>query len=358
MTRTQDASPSPTQATARGIIDVDVHEAPEIDELVDYIDDPWKGAVAAGTIGSFGLRYYRPNESGVRVDSWPEEGGFPGSSYRKMREQLLDAYDLRYAVLTGGFTHPTDNNVQPQMNSALASAYNDWLIDNWLSKDERFRGQICINANDPAGAAREIDRLGPHPRMVQVQWLMLPRSMGDSFFDPIFAAAERNDLVLASHPSPSVTTAIGPPKYWLDFITLIPQHAQCQMLTMITDGVFEKFPDLRVSIIESGWTWLPSLMWHADMRFRSMRTEVPWVRRMPSEYMREHFRFSTQCAVELTASELMHQLELIGSDEILMFSSDYPHWDFDAPEMALPSLPADLEQKIFHDNAAAWLKLD
>jgi predicted TIM-barrel fold metal-dependent hydrolase len=345
--------------TAQALIDIDVHQGPPVPvpELADYIDEPWKGPVAAGTVASLALPYYRPNETGVRADSWPEEGGVPGSSYRKLCEQLLDAYPIETAILTGGFSLPTDSNVQPQMNNALAAAYNDWVVDKWLTRDERFRGQVCINANDPAAAAREIDRMAAHPQMVQVQWLMLPRSMGDPFFDPIFEAAERNDLVLASHPSRGTTTPIGFPKYWLDQTVLIIQHAQAQVVTMVTDGVFERFPKLRVSIVESGWTWLPSLMWHLDMRYRSFRNEVPWLRRLPSDYIRDHFRFSTQCAVEMSTSELVHHLDLIGSHDVLMYSSDYPHWDFDSPETSLPPLPPELRRKVFHDNAASWYRL-
>jgi predicted TIM-barrel fold metal-dependent hydrolase len=83
------------------------------------------------------------------------------------------------------------------------------------------------------------------------------------------------------------------------------------------------------------------------------------VKRLPSETIREHLRLSTQPMEEPENPRHFEMLlEMIGSDEMLMFATDYPHWDFDAPDHAFPvRLPADLARKIFSENARAVYRL-
>ena len=74
----------------------------------------------------------------------------------------------------------------------------------------------------------------------------------------------------------------------------------------------------------------------------------------PGRIIREQLRFATQPTVEMTSGQLETLIGQIGSDEVICFSTDYPHWDFDSPHEALaPNLPDDLARKIFVDNARA-----
>jgi predicted TIM-barrel fold metal-dependent hydrolase len=80
---------------------------------------------------------------------------------------------------------------------------------------------------------------------------------------------------------------------------------------------------------------------------------VPWLKRLPSEYIREHVRLTTQPTEEPeNPAHLLQIFEMIGSPEMILFSSDYPHWDFDNPRVALPALPAQWKERIFWRNAA------
>ncbi len=84
-------------------------------------------------------------------------------------------------------------------------------------------------------------------------------------------------------------------------------------------GVFDKYPELRVTMIESSWTWVPSTMWRLDHNYRSLRREVPWVKRMPSSYIREQVRFTTQPMEYPNDPEHLYRMfEMIGSDEFLL----------------------------------------
>ena len=123
---------------------------------------------------------------------------------------------------------------------------------------------------------------------------------------------------------------------------------------MIFEGLFEQYRDLKVVLIESGFGWLPALGWRLDKHWARMRDEVPHVKRPPSEYIREHFWVSTQPMEEAEEpSHVMDAMRWIGFDRIL-FASDYPHWDFDDPFVALPpSLDEKRRAQIFSGNARA-----
>ena len=84
-----------------------------------------------------------------------------------MREQLLDAFDIEAAILTSLF-FVGDMRVQKEFGNAIATAYNEWVFEKWLSAEPRLRGSIAVNATDPPAAAAEIDRVAQRPGYVQV----------------------------------------------------------------------------------------------------------------------------------------------------------------------------------------------
>jgi uncharacterized protein len=349
--------------TGASVIDVDVHEALVSEkELVPYLEEPWRSRVAAadGWKGVGGFQYSYPQITGVAMaDAVTEDGTPAGSDYETMKTQLLDRYDLEAAILFPAF-YPSDMKTQPEFASALARAYNEWVAESWLDKDERLRGTITIAAQNPRDAAREIDRLGSDPRFVQVG---LPASSSDvygrEFYHPIFEAAERHDLVVGFHQSNHTETAVGHPPYYIEWHTNISQAWQCQLVGLVAHGVFDRFEGLRVAMIESSWTWVPHLMWRFDHNYRSLRREVPWVKRMPSEYIRESVRFATQpMEYPEDPRHLFQMFEMVGTDEFLMFSTDYPHWDFDSPRHVFPkTFPKELRRKILSENARNFYDL-
>ena len=137
------------------------------------------------------------------------------------------------------------------------------------------------------------------------------------------------------------------------------QVFQSQVLSLIAEGAFDRFPQLRVALIEGGFTWMPSLMWRLDKEWKGLRRDTPWIKRPPSEYIREHFRLTLQPMDTPPAKEhLMQIIEQLDSEDLLMFSTDYPHWHFDGSEEALPSgLPQPLLSKIRAENARIFYRL-
>jgi predicted TIM-barrel fold metal-dependent hydrolase len=343
----------------RQIIDADVHEMPtSVKDLLPYLAPQWHKFIASGWSTPYFFSYAYPREDGfARADAIPETGGPAGSDPELLREQLLEGHGVDVAMLTGLF-YPSDSKVQFEFATALASAYNDWIVEKWLAFDDRLRGSVCINVNDPEGAAREIDRMASHPGYVQVMLPPLREGYGQQRYDPIFAAAVRNDLLVGMHPSSNAPTALGYPPYLVEWrICSAPQHHMSQVVSLIFSGVFERHPEVRMVLIEGGWTWLPHLLGRMDENYRSLRAEIPWLRRMPSRYVFDHIRFTTQPMPDMTADQLLAFIELIGSDEMLLFSSDYPHFDADNPFRAFPRVPADLMHKIMYENAKSWYRL-
>ena len=100
-------------------------------------------------------------------------------------------------------------------------------------------------------------------------------------------------------------------------------------------------------------------MWRLDKNWKSLRSQTPWLKRSPSEYIVECLRFTTQPIDEPeNPAHLFQILEMMDAERTVMFSSDYPHWDFDSPTKAFPPLPDKLAKRIFYQNAQELYQLD
>ena len=123
----------------------------------------------------------------------------------------------------------------------------------------------------------------------------------------------------AATPSGFTTT------YLEDYVANQP-IAQAQVLSFVSEGVFERFPDLRVVVIECGFAWLTPLLWRFDKDWKGVWREVPWVKRRPSEYVREHFRFTTAPAhLPRRFGRARPAARDDGRTGLLLYASDYPH---------------------------------
>jgi uncharacterized protein len=338
-------------------IDTDVHERADLGVLVPYLDPMWQKYITDyGWVPDRFLPYAQPTVGGLdRADAKLPDGGAGGSDYGMLKRQLLDEYNVEYAVLTGWLNASAFQEGWSEFKTALMSAYNDWQVDTWLSRDERLCGSIHVNAWDAEGAAREIERMAENPRMVQVMLYVCDQAFGEPRYHPIYEAAQRHGLVVGIHHSENSPTALGFHRYFAEWHTLVPQVFMSEAVSLIFNGVFDKYPELKVILIEGGFSYVPHLMWHADQQYKELRHEVPWVKRRPSQIIRDQMRFATQPIEEFTAEQLETIVGQMESDELLCFSTDYPHWDFDSPTEALPvDLSPGLAQKIFYDNARSF----
>ena len=300
------------------------------------------------------------NPAGVlRDDARAPDGSAPGADPAHTARQLLDANEVDRAVLIGGEVLGLGAMPDPDAAAMIASAYNDRLAATWLSVDERYRGTIVVGAQDPALAAAEIRRAGADERFVAVLMPLTNILMGQRHYYPVYEAAVELGLPVTVHPNSgegifrtSPPMAGGTPTYYVEWHTGLSQVFQANVISLVCHGVFERFPRLKVVLTEGGLGWIPDVLWRLDKNVKGLRDEVPWVKRLPSEYVADHVRFTTQPLPEPKRRHHLHVLcEIAQAERTLMFSSDYPHWDFDDPRHALTALPAEIRQRVMVDNA-------
>jgi predicted TIM-barrel fold metal-dependent hydrolase len=99
---------------------------------------------------------------------------------------------------------------------------------------------------------------------------------------------------------------------------------------------------------------LPGVLWRFSKFWRGLRAEVPWVDRPPDEIVRDHIRLTVQPFDAPEAIEMAERaIEHLRSDDILLFASDYPHWQFDGDDAMPKAIPAALHRKIKVENPLA-----
>jgi len=350
--------------TRLSIIDCDIHNAvPSVGALKPYLSKRWqKYEEMIGLRGRHGyvsgFLYPKANPGVARSDAWPPSGLPPGADLEFMREQHLDALNIEYGILNCLFG--VGGQLNEEFSAALARAVNDWQIAEWIEKEPRLRASIIVPHENAEFAAAEIDRVGEHSGFVQVVLPSRTREpLGRRQYWKIYEAAERHGLIVCIHvfasfdASGNPVTSSGWPSYYIEDQTGQAQAMQSQVISLVCEGVFDQFPGLRVMLTEGGFAWLPPLMWRLDKHWKRLRDEVPHLRRPPSEYIRDHMWSTTQPMEEPdNPRHLLQVIESFGSNDKLLFATDYPHWDFDAPDMAFPiKLPRDLEQRILSENA-------
>jgi predicted TIM-barrel fold metal-dependent hydrolase len=178
----------------------------------------------------------------------------------------------------------------------------------------------------------------------------------------MYEAAERHGLPLAVHFGGTAgwpITGSGWPSYYYEDHCGMSQTFQAQVISLVFEGVLERFPGLKVVLVEGGFAWLPPLMWRMDRAWQKLCDEVPHLTRPPSEYVRGHFYFTTQPVEEPPKpSQFRWLLDHIGMDDRILFATDYPHWDFDSPDRAIPPVvTGDLRSQIMAGNARALYRL-
>jgi uncharacterized protein len=100
----------------------------------------------------------------------------------------------------------------------------------------------------------------------------------------------------------------------------LSQLTMAMITSLICNGIFDKFPDLGFIFLEGGFTWAPHLIWRADREYKSLRAEIPWVKNLPSTYIRERVRLAIQPTEDITAQEWMKVMDLMGTAEMLCFA--------------------------------------
>jgi predicted TIM-barrel fold metal-dependent hydrolase len=340
-----------------GAIDCDVHPGvPDVSVLLPHLDTFWRDCVIDRGLSSLDSNSYPLKSPLTSRPEWRGSNGLAAADVAQVTDQVFGRWQSGFAILN--CLYGVQLLFSEDMASAFCRAINDWIAKEWLDRDPRLRASIVIPMQSTEYAVDEIERCARDMRFVQVLVLAMQEvPLGRRQFWPIYAACERHGLPLGIHAGSAYrnpVTALGWPTWYIEDYAAQSQGFQSQVASLITEGVFAKHPALKVVLLESGVTWLPGFLWRFGKFWRGLRTEVPWVDRAPSEIVRDHFRLTIQ---PFDAPDSPHAVERaiehLRSDDILLYASDYPHWQFDGNAVVPEGFSQALRRKIAIDNPLA-----
>jgi predicted TIM-barrel fold metal-dependent hydrolase len=368
------------QARERGyqnfpIIDVDSHhfETESFSEIVKYIDDP----VLRQLLEASSIAGYRG------VGALPAGLGYQDYGGRIMREPLrklerTDPKPHRDVTLTRRWMDSMGVDIsimfptpmlhlglhpQIEVEVALSNAYNRWLVEHVLADEPRIRSMLYLPFNDPAATYRVVKEFTGKPGVVGFMVTSNRyRPVHHNDYMKTYALLEEANLPLAFHGAYNwndqsllmVNRFIS--AHALGFVW----HNLVHLTNWVINGIPERFPRLKVLWIESGLAWLPFIMQRLDNEYMMRTADAPELKRLPSEYIRE--MYYTNQPMEKTGDMglLETTFRVIKAETQLLYSSDYPHWDFDLPSVIydLPFLNEAQKRQILGGNALRVFGMD
>ena len=343
------------------VVDSDVHPTPKFGELAQFIPEPYRTLIAQRSDMAGNPVYYDAPDYNhayaMRTDTFPDDGNFAGSDPDLLFRQLVMEAGSDIVMLG-----PLNGMGQTEAEShAMCVATNLWQDACWLDSTNnwhgRYRGSICVAIESPVEGSREIERWAGHPYMSQVLINAEPRpAWGHPMYDPIWEAATRHGIPVACHlgrgqHNELPMSPVGFMTYNHDLMVSYSMLAANQVMSLVFDGVFDRFPDLQIVFIEHAFNWILPLMWRMDAVYAARGPENG-LKRKPSEYVKDHLWFTTQpLDYPEDKLELTNALEWMEADKLLLFSSDYPHWTFDDPQWVAKHMPHQWREQIMFENA-------
>ena len=339
------------------VLDADVHAHEQPDKIVEYVDPPWRAAVA--NVAKVPHRYLNiPGWSTSAVYQLPGSG-LP-SSRGKAREEIvwsaeqmrreLDTLHVDAAVIFADHFLKIAALPNPDYAAALARGYHRWIDEQWLQEENGLYGVVMAVPQDPEDAVREIERYAKKDRWVGVY---LPTCQayplwGHRKYWPILEAAQAADLPVLLH-SVAGNSWVWP--FNVEQMSGISGHTSSHVFAMMgnlmsfmENGVPVRFPKLRICFCEAGLTWVPFLRMRLDKEYAENRRTWPYYEDRPSEYIKRMW-FATQPVEEPTnPRDLVDLIRIYDGEDTTVFASDWPHHDFDHPR-AVFDLPIGNEAK-------------
>ncbi len=295
----------------------------------------------------------------------------PGMTDPNQRLKDMDLEGIDVAVIFGTQIALTVNGLMNKdLAAALCHAVNEWLLDYCSADPKRLRAVGLLPCQDPTATVRELQYLAKRG----VPTAMLPNNvyglnMGDPMFDPIFAEAQELQMPLCVHPQtghdgiPGVSGVMGAGserflKYVYVHMTAFPFELMIAMMHMVGEGVFDRYPRLKVGFMEGGAGWLPFWMERLDEHVEKLAPQMPELKRRPSEIIQSEQVILT-CESEETGLDRVLKSAGVGS---VAYASDYCHWDCRFPYTVKDILEADdlsfaEKERILNRNAIEFFSL-
>ena len=328
-----------------GVIDADGHIRDDEATLRRYLDPPYNERVFLG--------------GGSPRDGWDNSMGGSLGTRAVDADVWLDALDrgpMEQTVLfpTGGLGAGWLR--EPDFAVARCRAYNNLLSEEYLKGSPRFRGVALLPPQDPVEAAKELRRCVDDLGMVGGMLPEGPHLLGKPAYDPIYEEAQRLDVPITVHGSGRLNGSVDE----FLFERFIQVHSlghpftqMKQFVSIMFEGVPERFPALRLAFLEAGCGWTVFLLDRMDERYHlRAHVEAPLLTKTPSEYVADgNIYFSLE-----TDERMLPETMRILGDDIFVFASDFPHWDGEYPEnmrhlLAREDLSEEQRIKVTRTNA-------
>jgi predicted TIM-barrel fold metal-dependent hydrolase len=298
---------------------------------------------------------------------------------RDARLATMDAQGIEAVVVAPSFGVAFEPDISHDVEAVYANfrAFNRWIEDDWgYAYRDRIFTTPFVSMLDPALAEAETERLlDAGARLI----LMNPgpagfgRSPADPAFDPVWARIEEAGVPVVYHISVTAYFDYLSPMWGEDPSAVSEEHMSpfqsflCfgsrpiadTIANIITRGLFDRFPDLRVVSLEHGSAWVKDIV-KTDRAFRADVSTTGGkkdrsLHRLPSEVMRQNV-----FVAPFHEENFRDLVDVMGASQVL-FGSDWPH-----PEGTptprdmlsdLEGLTRDEVRLVAHDNAAGLLRL-
>lgn len=247
---------------------------------------------------------------------------------KTMNEEGISV-QIIYPTLFLGYPLCTNSSLM----TALCSSYNRWLGDQ-LAGNERLKWAGIVNLDDVPGAVREVHEA----KRLGAAAIMVLGTAGDHMLDhpgllSFYEAVAEENITLAVHVGwacPSLNNLYG--DLYPSWVTAFLMPVLMGFVALITGGVLDRFPNLRVAFLEAGCLWIPFMVDRLNHRFphaKRMAEIYPQISvkasMSPMDYLR---RGNLYFSAEVEDKMLPQVIELVGQKQIV-FGSDMPHADRD-----------------------------
>jgi uncharacterized protein len=354
------------------IVDVDSHhyETGSYKEIFEYIEDPVMRDQFVYTKGQTML----PRSTGgfqemagriTRYEYRTSEQAPPGAQHKDIGLTLkwMDSIGVDVACVFPTPMLGLGLNPIVEVEVQYARAYNRWLTERILAQEPRIVSMLYLPMNDPVAALKMVEEFSGRKGVVGFLITTVRyKPLYNNVYMKLYAALEERGLPLAFHAATNwgdqsmnitnkfiATHALG--FTWFNIV---------HMTNWVVNGIPERFPGLKSIWIESGLAWIPFLMQRLDNEYMMRSSEVPSLKRKPSDYMREMYYTSQPMEMIGNRTMLEETFKMIAAETQLVYASDYPHWDMDLPSTIydLPFLSQQAKRNILGENARKLFKLD
>jgi len=343
--------------------------ADQADGTKRWVDNNGADYGMAGGVGASGTPYIAGKQ--LRVDKMHEAGLYddfknkgdrrPGDPHLRVKELDRDGMD---AEVIYGILAACAKMKSPEAANEMLRVYNDFMHNFTSYYPDRMIGLACLPYSDINAAAAEVRRvakMGMKGVELSCSWHMTP--MWHPMWDPLWEAVNETQLPLHFHTFPSVDPELRK-QYELPVQRQMTYAGLClfqmtlgNILTaMMGAAVFERFPNIRMVLGESGIGWIPYVLDRMDFEYKDQYRDLK-LKLLPSEYWRRQCKATFQ--YDRIGTKLIEDMGI----ETLMWGSDYPHPDGVWPESAkyiddqFSHLPAEVKFAMTCGNAAKFYGL-